>query len=208
MIMSIELSFQTIPKVKIMVRRKWTTESFVNFVEEKISAGSLNLDKVVYTRMTDSVEVTCMEHGFALDTKAFDLFRGRNPCPLCGAKKMTTEQFILGSRFVHGERFDYSDTVFVKRTQKVSITCPEHGAFEQLPINHLKGHLGCPDCSGQKPISPKMFVARSKENTERIPLTILVSLVCFLKLSTPRLNSNAISMMNGLNIQRGQIYEG
>lgn len=142
--------------------KKWTTESFIEALKEKFPDNSLDFSKVVYTKMADSVEVACMKHGFDLEAKAFDLSEGRTPCPLCGAKKMTTEQFITASKFVHGDRFDYSNTELIKRTQKVSITCFQHGKFEQLPTGHLKGKIGCTDCTGQKRITPDVFVERSK----------------------------------------------
>lgn len=61
------------------------------------------------------------------------------------AKIKTTEQFILDAKKVHGDKYDYSKTKYVRSNIKVIITCPAHGDFEQTPNNHLKG-TQCPIC--------------------------------------------------------------
>lgn len=60
---------------------------------------------------------------------------------------MTTEEFIAKAKVTHGDKYDYSKTVYVNPKTKVCITCPEHGDFWQAPYNHLKG-FGCAKCSG------------------------------------------------------------
>ena len=45
-------------------------------------------------------------------------------------KKRTTEEFIELARQVHGDKYDYSKTVYVNKRNKVIITCPIHGDFE------------------------------------------------------------------------------
>lgn len=58
---------------------------------------------------------------------------------------MTTQDFILKARAVHGDRYDYSATDYVNSKTKVKIICTEHGIFEQAPGNHLHG-MGCLLC--------------------------------------------------------------
>ena len=62
------------------------------------------------------------------------------------SEKKTTEQFIEGAKRVHGDRYDYSKTVYDGAYKKVIITCPVHGDFEQAATVHLSG-CGCPKCS-------------------------------------------------------------
>jgi len=61
------------------------------------------------------------------------------------AKRVTTDVFIERARKVHGNIYDYSATAYSNAQTKVTIICPEHGAFHQLPSNHLKPS-GCPRC--------------------------------------------------------------
>ena len=60
---------------------------------------------------------------------------------------MTRELFIEKARAVHGDKFDYAKTVYTFSKLKVTITCPEHGDFEQLPSNHTSRENGCPACA-------------------------------------------------------------
>jgi hypothetical protein len=61
--------------------------------------------------------------------------------------KKTTEQFIAEANVAHDGKYDYSKTMYVGARDKVIITCPIHGDFEQLAGNHLRP-CGCPGCTG------------------------------------------------------------
>lgn len=60
-------------------------------------------------------------------------------------KGFTTEDFIRKSRQAHGDKYDYSKTVFLNARTKVCITCPIHGDFWQIPNSHYSH--GCPKCT-------------------------------------------------------------
>lgn len=77
-------------------------------------------------------------------------------------KKMTTEEWIEKAKRVHGDKYDYSESVYVNGYTKVRILCHHHGPFEQLPRDHLKG-CGCRECSGKKRWTAKSFIQKSKE---------------------------------------------
>lgn len=62
-------------------------------------------------------------------------------------KKKTTEQFIADAKAVHGDKYDYSKTVYKGANKKVTIICPKHGVFEQIPTYHIYNRRGCPQCS-------------------------------------------------------------
>lgn len=62
------------------------------------------------------------------------------------AKKLTQRQFIKRSRKVHGNKYDYSEVVYVNAITKVIIKCPDHGKFLQKPGGHSSGH-GCKKCA-------------------------------------------------------------
>lgn len=59
--------------------------------------------------------------------------------------RSNTKSFISKATLVHGSKYDYSKTHYVKALEKVIITCPIHGDFEQLASAHLQGE-GCPKC--------------------------------------------------------------
>ena len=76
------------------------------------------------------------------------------------SKKVTTEDFIKRAREVHGDKYDYSKTVYVAAIKNITIICPTHGEFQQRPANHLTGR-GCHECGGNKPLTVAKFIARA-----------------------------------------------
>ncbi|OGR05606.1 MAG: hypothetical protein A2511_01920 [Deltaproteobacteria bacterium RIFOXYD12_FULL_50_9] len=64
-------------------------------------------------------------------------------------RKLTTEQFISNAKKVHGDRYDYSEVVYAGNKAKITIICPEHGKFEQAPVEHANGS-GCRICSHRR----------------------------------------------------------
>jgi hypothetical protein len=71
-------------------------------------------------------------------------------------KKLTTEEFILKAKKVHGDKYDYSKVKCTNTTTKVTITCPIHGEFKQTPKMHMK-EQGCPICGKLKQIKNKTY---------------------------------------------------
>lgn len=65
------------------------------------------------------------------------------------ANKISTEEFIRKAQEVHGDKYDYSETIYLNAKIKVIINCSSHNVFFQTPDNHLKGK-GCPKCAGKK----------------------------------------------------------
>ena len=69
-------------------------------------------------------------------------------------KKLNTKEFIERSNKIHANKYDYSETEYIKNDQKIKIICPIHGAFYQLASDHLFGH-GCKICGIEKSVSKK-----------------------------------------------------
>jgi very-short-patch-repair endonuclease len=65
------------------------------------------------------------------------------------SKRKTTEKFIESAKKIHGEKYDYLNTVYKTARDKVEIICPKHGSWWVLPNNHAHPHLksGCPKCA-------------------------------------------------------------
>lgn len=77
------------------------------------------------------------------------------------SQKLTTEEFIKKAREVHGDKYDYSKVEYVNSKEKVTIICPEHGEFMQVPSMHLRGH-GCAKCSTERNTEKLMLWTREK----------------------------------------------
>lgn len=111
-----------------------------------------NYEKVEYINSQTKVCIICPEHGEFWQEPAAHV-RG-NECPKCanfnrGSKKRwDSDKFIEESIKVHGNKYDYSKVQYKNATDKVTIICPVHGEFTQMPSAHLNGQ-GCPKCVGK-----------------------------------------------------------
>lgn len=62
---------------------------------------------------------------------------------------MNTQDFIERAVSIHGNTYSYEKSVYVRPHQKLTITCPLHGDFDQSPSNHFAGK-GCRKCGNRK----------------------------------------------------------
>src|SRR4051794_18556830 len=86
-------------------------------------------------------------------------------CPDCSDRVTDTKSFVKAARKVHGDTFDYSETVYVSSKEHLKILCrvPDHGAFLTTSANHIRGR-GCPVCYDlERRVSFEEFVARSRK---------------------------------------------
>ena len=61
--------------------------------------------------------------------------------------RITKEEFINKALEKHGDKYDYTDSLFVNMTTKISILCKEHNiSFRQKPSQHVRS-TGCKTCS-------------------------------------------------------------
>ena len=66
-------------------------------------------------------------------------------------RKTTTKEFIDKANLIHGYKYDYSNTIYIDSNNKIIISCPEHGKFEQRASAHIgKQRQGCPTCNTMK----------------------------------------------------------
>lgn len=63
------------------------------------------------------------------------------------SKKKTKEEFILDSKKIYGEKYDYSLVEYIKNSIKVKLICNIHGAFDVRPFDHLSKSVGCNKCN-------------------------------------------------------------
>ena len=102
-------------------------------------------DKVEYVNTYTQVTIMCPEHGEFTQTPNCHL--SGSGCPKCAGKFMDRDYFIEKANVVHGNNYIYDKVEYVNTDTKVTIICPEHGEFTQIPHNHLSGK-GCPKCAG------------------------------------------------------------
>lgn len=103
---------------------------------------------------SSQITYICKEHG-ELIRKAQYLYEGKG-CSKCASnlarkkadktKTFTTQDFINKSKECHGDKYNYSKSVYTGSFKKLTIICPSHGEFEQLAISHMTKGYGCKQC--------------------------------------------------------------
>lgn len=138
----------------------------VSFIKkaQDIYGDTYSYDNVYYIDRNTPVKILCSKHGvFEMTPKQH--LKGKG-CPLCKREEIdkikeakhktkhtkTTEEktneFIQKARNIHGDKYDYSKTIYKKSSIPVIIICPIHGEFLQTPNAHLSGK-GCKKCCGK-----------------------------------------------------------
>ena len=109
-----------------------------------------------YTDYRQNTRIICPFHG-AFEEIARRHIEGKYPkgCPKCPdlypkevkkKPRMDTSTYVSKAREKHGDKYDYSKTNYTGGADKVIITCPTHGDFEQRANMHLYGN-GCLACA-------------------------------------------------------------
>lgn len=141
------------PKVKTQSVRADKTENFIERAEQ-IHGKTYDYSKFEYTKSKAKGVVVCRKHGEFMQ-RADHHLSGAG-CPTCQAEnsaervRLTTETFIQKAITTHEHAYQYGDVEYKSSHDKIKITCPEHGVFEQAPNSHLNGR-GCPKCSAFGP---------------------------------------------------------
>lgn len=127
---------------------KKTTEQFITEAKA-IHGDKYDYSKVNYSGNKTKVCIICPEHGEFWVSPVNHISKHNHcGCPVCGGKfERTTEWFVEKARTIHGNRYDYSKSVYEKNNKKLCVTCPEHGDFWVTPNQHLDKRVrGCPKC--------------------------------------------------------------
>jgi len=117
------------------------------FIDKCIQIRGLDYlyDKVDYKNSITKVMIGCKEHGY-FNIRPANFLSGQG-CSKCGGVyKRTNDDFILDSKLVHGDLYDYSLCDYKNSKEKVTIICNKHGEFQQTPKEHINGH-GCSLCN-------------------------------------------------------------
>ena len=139
--------------------RRLTTEEFI----EKARAahgGKYSYEHSVYITGRRKVIITCPEHG-DFEQRPSDHVNGDGCAKCSGKHRYTTEEFVEKALAVHDGKYSYGRSIYATGKKKLTITCPEHGDFEQVAKDHLRGK-GCTTCGGRKNISTAEFLESAR----------------------------------------------
>ena len=131
--------------IKSAVKRSKGIEAFIKESTE-VHGGRYDYSKTQYVSVDQNVIIVCRAHG-EFEQTPYHHIKHRAGCPTCGKTlAYTTESFIKKALSVHSEEsFDYSKVNYKTAHDKIIITCPKHGDFQQTAFQHLRGN-GCAQC--------------------------------------------------------------
>jgi len=142
-----------------------TTNQFIKKAEQ-IHGDKYDYSLSEYVLSRIPLKIICKKHGVFEQTPN-DHLSGRG-CIICGrisvadTKRTTKEEFVQKSRKAHGDKYSYSKTKYINMRTKITITCPVHGDFEQIPSEHLTSS-GCYKCSVMKrTFTTEQFIEKAK----------------------------------------------
>jgi len=130
-----------------------TTEQFIKKARA-VHGDRFDYSKVIYLGRKNRIIIICPIHGEFLQRPDHHL-QGHS-CTKCRSDKITTlkklsqEEFIKRSNIIHNNFYSYLNAIYTGIFDKLIITCPIHGDFEQTPANHINHKQGCPNCKASK----------------------------------------------------------
>ena len=149
------------PKCKKKKKKKLTLREFIDRANQ-VHNFKYDYSESEYVDTDTRLKVICHEkddfgdeHGEFWVTPHSHIGMMKSGCPKCSGKfRKDTEYFIKQARRIHGDKYDYSNTHYVKALKNIEVICPKHGSFWLTPNDHLNGK-GCKKC-GYKIISEKL----------------------------------------------------
>lgn len=83
-------------------------------------------------------------------------------------KKQTQENFLHRAKEIHGNKYNYSKSIYKNADTRLIIICPKHGEFTQTPSKHILHKRGCRKCASKInadriSLTKKQFIKKAKE---------------------------------------------
>lgn len=138
-----------------------SAQEFIN-AANIIHENKYSYHNFVYNHLESKSYITCPNHGDFLQ-KPVNHLKRKQGCPVCSGKiKKTQEQFLSECLAIHGNLYDYSNSLYVNYLTNVEISCKIHGKFYQSPAGHISQKQGCPKCCGTLRGNTLDFISRSR----------------------------------------------
>lgn len=104
--------------------------------------GTYSYDLINYTNNKIPIEIVCSKHGSFLQRA--DNHLSGSECTYC-SYKVSINEFIERSNLKHMNKYSYDKLTYTNISEKVIISCNDHGDFTQRASSHIDGS-GCPSC--------------------------------------------------------------
>lgn len=145
-------------KCQICSGKNLNTVEFINRANKK-HKNKYDYSLVDYKGIFTDIKIVCPKHGEFIQTP--DRHLNSYGCTRCGIevcsykRTYTTSEFIGKSIKVHGDKYDYTLSEYVKSRIPIKIICKLHGEFCQTPTNHWsgKGCIRCCESKGEREVA-------------------------------------------------------
>ena len=140
-----------------------STKEFINQAE-KIHKSKYNYNEVEYINDHTKVKIFCKKCKQYFYQKPNKHLNGHG-CPNCnGGHRHTTEYFKNRAVEVHGDKYNYDETIYINNHTNVKIFCNKcKQYFYQLPVKHLDGS-NCTKCNFSKSKGEEFIAKYLTEN--------------------------------------------
>jgi hypothetical protein len=155
--------------IKKNQEKRTTKEEFIERMKARYG-DMYDYSKVNYIDYKTKVIITCLKLSHGDFNKEPQYLLSRGGCLKCSKEKkdidqsMTTEEFIKKAMSLHGDKYNYSKTIYKNAVTKLVVSCNLHGDFIALPYEFLRTTrkaIGCPECNPFKRKSTKQFIEKA-----------------------------------------------
>lgn len=129
-------------------------DSFINLSKQIHGENTFTYSKVNFKSMNQKVILICNECNLEFEVTPFNHLRKQTGCPHCNRIKAgkshlwDKEKFVEEARKIYGDKYDYSESIYVDTYTPLKVKCKEHDEFFYVtPSNHIHEKQGCPICS-------------------------------------------------------------
>lgn len=129
--------------------KRMTYEEFIKKYKEIHGEIKYEFNKSTFIDSHTPMKIICPKHGEFWKSPKNIL---KYDCWKCSYEKrsnknlLTTEEFINRAKKIHGDKYNYSESIYNGTKTPIKIICPKHGEFMQTPNDHLSGK-GCQLCN-------------------------------------------------------------
>ena len=129
-------------------KRRMKPEEFIKRATI-VHSDRYDYSKTKYVKSTSKVIIGCVQHGdFEQEAESHLLGIGCAKCFFDSRKEVVLpfEEFKARAILAHKTKYTYAEETYKGTSERICITCPNHGQFWQLCNSHTAGS-GCPKCS-------------------------------------------------------------